>query len=112
MVVPSDGGCGGTQQALAHGLPVVVAGVTEGKNEVAARVAWSGAGINLKTETPSSAEQIRRDVRTLLDDTSYRAPALRAARYAERDAGGAAAALIEGLLPAGRAAAGADTGPV
>lgn len=103
-VVVTNGGYGGTQQALVHGLPVVVAGVTEGKNEIAARVAWSGAGINLKTETPS-AEQIRQALRTLLDDPSYRARARELqASYAQHDAGAAAADLIEGLLPTGRAA--------
>lgn len=98
-VVVINGGYGGTQQALVHGLPVVVAGVTEGKNEIAARVAWSGAGINLKTETPTP-EQIRGAVRTLLDDPSYRTRAGELqARYAEHDAGAAAAALVETLLP-------------
>ena len=103
-VVVTNGGYGGTQQALAHGIPVVVAGVTEGKNEVAARVAWSGAGINLKTETPTS-EQIRTAVRTLLDVRDYRDRARTLqARYVEHDAGAAAATLIEGVL-------GADSAP-
>ena len=98
-VAVSNGGYGGTQQALVHGLPVVVAGVTEGKNEVAARVAWAGVGINLKTETPTPA-QLREAVRTALDDSSYRrrAQALQA-RYAEYDAAVAAATLVESLLP-------------
>ena len=47
-VMVSNGGYGGTQFALAHGIPVVVAGETEDKMEVAARVEWAGAGINLK----------------------------------------------------------------
>jgi UDP:flavonoid glycosyltransferase YjiC (YdhE family) len=33
--------------ALAHGIPVVVAGGTEEKMEVAAWAQWPGAGINL-----------------------------------------------------------------
>jgi len=38
----TNGGFGGTQNALAHGIPVVVAGATEDKMEVAARVENSG----------------------------------------------------------------------
>ena len=46
-VIVTNGGYGGVQQALAHGVPLVVAGETEDKVEVSARVGWSGAGINL-----------------------------------------------------------------
>ena len=97
-VVVTNGGYGGTQQALVHGVPVVVAGVSEGKNEVAARVSWSGAGIDLKTETPIP-QKVRAAVRRLLDDPTYaaRARALQA-RYAEHDAAGEAADLVETLL--------------
>ena len=48
-VMVTNGGYGGVQQALAHGVPLVVAGDSEDKPEVAARVQWSGAGINLHT---------------------------------------------------------------
>lgn len=44
---------GGTQQALAAGVPVIVAGVTEDKPAVAARIAHHGLGIDLHTATPS-----------------------------------------------------------
>ncbi|HEY9263408.1 MAG TPA: nucleotide disphospho-sugar-binding domain-containing protein, partial [Mycobacterium sp.] len=70
-VLVTNGGYGAVQRALAAGVPVVVAGSTEDKPEVAARVAWSGAGINLRTGTPSPAaiasavHQIRSDVRYL-----------------------------------------------
>lgn len=99
-VVVTNGGYGGTQQALAHGVPVVAAGVTEAKNEVAARVGWSGAGLDLRTETPTP-EAIRAAVRTVLTDPSYRRRAgeLQAA-YAACDAPGTAARLVESLLPA------------
>jgi UDP:flavonoid glycosyltransferase YjiC (YdhE family) len=58
--------------ALAHGVPLVVAGQTEEKPEVAARVEWAQVGINLRTGTPTPA-QIQRAVKTLLMDSSYRA---------------------------------------
>jgi UDP:flavonoid glycosyltransferase YjiC (YdhE family) len=75
-VMLTNGGYGGVQFALAHGVPMVVAGVTEEKPEIAARVAWSGAGINLKTGTPTPG-QIRTAVRAVLDQPHYREQARR-----------------------------------
>ena len=54
-VMVTNGGYGGVQQALANGVPLVVAGDSEDKPEVAARVQWSGAGVNLHTGRPSPA---------------------------------------------------------
>ncbi|HEY6426387.1 MAG TPA: nucleotide disphospho-sugar-binding domain-containing protein [Acidimicrobiales bacterium] len=75
----TNGGYGGVQQALAHGVPLVVAGNSEDKPEVAARVQWSGAGINLRTGKPSKA-MVARAVRRVLTHSTYRrrARALRA----------------------------------
>jgi UDP:flavonoid glycosyltransferase YjiC (YdhE family) len=96
-VMITNGGYGGVQFALAHGVPLVVAGATEEKPEIAARVAWSGAGINLKTKTPSP-EQIRGAVRELLADDRYRENARRIqADYARHNAPGEAVALLERL---------------
>lgn len=67
----TNGGYGGVQQALAHGVPLVVAGNSEDKPEVAARVQWSGAGINLHTGRPSQA-MVARAVRRVLAKPSYR----------------------------------------
>jgi UDP:flavonoid glycosyltransferase YjiC (YdhE family) len=72
----TNGGYGGVVQALRHGVPLVVAGRSEDKPEVAARVAWSGAGLNLGTDQPAQA-RLRRTVRTVLDRPSYRAGAVR-----------------------------------
>ena len=55
-VVVTNGGWGGVLAALGHGIPLVVAGGDLDKPEVAASVAWAGAGMNLKTGTPTSAE--------------------------------------------------------
>ncbi|WP_226346783.1 glycosyltransferase [Agilicoccus flavus] len=52
-VVVTNGGFGGVQRALAHGVPLVVAGEGEDKPEVAARVAWAGVGLDLRTGRPS-----------------------------------------------------------
>ena len=58
-VMVTNGGYGGVQQALADGVPLVVAGDSEDKPEVAARVQWSGAGINLHTGRPSPGHGAR-----------------------------------------------------
>jgi len=69
-VMVTNGGFGGVQQALAAGVPLVVAGSTEDKPEVAARVSWSGTGVNLRTGSPSPA-RIRRAVRRVLEQPGY-----------------------------------------
>lgn len=75
-VIVTNGGYGGVQQALAHGVPIVVAGQTEDKVEVSARVGWSGAGVNLRASTVTPA-QVGGAVGTVLRDPGYRANAER-----------------------------------
>ncbi len=70
-VFVSNGGYGGVHYALEHGVPLVVAGTTEDKAEVTARVEWSGAGVNLRTNRPTS-DQVADAVRLVLDDPGYR----------------------------------------
>jgi MGT family glycosyltransferase len=67
----TNGGFQGVQAALAHGIPLITAGKTEEKPEIGARVAWSGVGIDLKTQTPKP-EQIRQAVRDVLQNPRYR----------------------------------------
>jgi MGT family glycosyltransferase len=94
-VMVTNGGYGGVQTALCHGVPLVVAGASEDKPEVAARVAWAGVGINLRTAKPKP-EAVRRAVRRLLDEPSYRDRARALAReYATRDPLRRAVALVE-----------------
>lgn len=97
-VMVTNGGYGGTLTALAHGVPLVVSGDTEDKPEVCARVAWSGAGIRLKGKAPRP-RQIRRAVRKVLEDPSYReaAAAIRD-EFARYDAPARAADLLEALV--------------
>ncbi len=92
----TNGGYGGVQQALAHGVPLVVAGDSEDKPEVAARVDWSGTGINLHTGRPSEA-MVARGVRKVLTSASYRrrARALAAEIAASDPLGDIAAGLTE-----------------
>jgi UDP:flavonoid glycosyltransferase YjiC (YdhE family) len=68
----TNGGFGATQQALAAGVPVVVAGATEDKPMTAARVAFHHLGANLDTANPSPA-QIREAVVRVLADTEIAA---------------------------------------
>ncbi|MBF4621398.1 glycosyltransferase [Clavibacter sp. VKM Ac-2542] len=70
--VVTNGGFGGVQRVLAHGLPLVVAGSTEDKPEVAARAAWAGCGRDLRTGKPRPSA-IRSAVRDVLTTPSYRA---------------------------------------
>lgn len=70
-VMVTNGGVGGVHYALEHGVPLVVAGDTEDKPEMAARVAWSGAGINLRTGRPRP-DRIRTAVRHALVRPDYR----------------------------------------
>lgn len=99
----SNGGYGTVNHALSLGLPVVVAGDSEEKPEIAARVAWSGAGINLGTGRPTP-RQIGEAVERVLTQPAFRAraAALRA-EFARYDA----LALIEAELQA--LVAGVDT---
>ena len=103
-VMVTNGGYGAVQRAVSAGVPLVVAGNTEDKPEVAARVAWSGAGLNLKTGTPGPA-MIRDAVRELLDDCSYlrRARELEAA-FAQRHGIAEIAALVDEVIQARRPA--------
>jgi len=52
-------------------LPMVVAGVHEGKNEINARIGYFQLGIDLKTERPSPT-QIFESVKTILENPLYR----------------------------------------
>ncbi len=73
-VMVTNGGYGGVQTALAHGLPLVAVGTAEDHMEVNARVAWSGAGVSLRTDRPSPA-RIGAAVAAVLGDPAYRARA-------------------------------------
>lgn len=99
-VMVTNGGYGGVQLALSHGVPLVVAGTTEDKPEVAARVAWSGAGINLRTATPT-ANSVRDAVRDMLSKPDYRRHAKRLSEeYAQYDAVARGTVAIEKLIGA------------
>lgn len=66
----TNGGYGGVHYAMEHGVPIVIAGTTEDKTEVSARVAWTGVGVSLGTNQPTEAA-IASAVRTVLADPRY-----------------------------------------
>lgn len=70
-VLVSNGGYGGVQLALAAGVPLVIAGETEDKIEVACRAEHAGVAVNLRTATPRP-QQIREAVIAVLSQDSYR----------------------------------------
>jgi UDP:flavonoid glycosyltransferase YjiC (YdhE family) len=93
----TNGGYGGTQLALAHGIPLVVAGETEDKIEVAARVEWAGVGINLRKQRPSP-EEVREAVKEVLVNPVYRENArCIQSDFAKYDAPTRAVELLEAL---------------
>jgi UDP:flavonoid glycosyltransferase YjiC (YdhE family) len=98
----TNGGYGGVQLALSHGIPLAVAGTTEDKPEVAARVAWSGAGINLATSKPKP-KAVRDAVRALLDEPRYRTRARALAdEYRSYDAVARVVDILESARRTGR----------
>lgn len=98
-VIVTNGGYGGVQTALSHGVPLVVAGTTEDRKETNARVAWVGAGVSLRTDRPRP-RAIRLAVRRVLSDPRYRANAVRLqAAYRNCPAPAAAVAAIAEIIP-------------
>ena len=70
-VVITNGGFGGVITALWYGVPMVVAGDTEDKPEIAARIKYCKVGIDLKTGHPGT-RRIKRAVGKILNDPSYK----------------------------------------
>ena len=68
----SNGGYGGVTFSIKHKLPMVVAGIHEGKSEINARVGYFGIGINLQTERPAP-QAIKTAVLKIFQDGAYRA---------------------------------------
>jgi UDP:flavonoid glycosyltransferase YjiC (YdhE family) len=79
-------------------LPLVVAGVHEGKNEINARIGYFELGINLKTERPGS-KQIKNAVEEILNNTKYKENVTRlAAEFSNYNPGELTAHLITKIL--------------
>ena len=67
----TNGGYGGVQNALSYGVPLIVAGTTEDKMEVSARVEFAKVGINLRKNNPTP-NQIKSAVKRVFSNAVYR----------------------------------------
>jgi UDP:flavonoid glycosyltransferase YjiC (YdhE family) len=105
-VLLTHGGFGGVQQALAAGVPVLVAGRTQDKAEVGARVAWSGAGLTLATDKVTdvtTSQAVSAGVRRMLDNPSFaRRAGQLAGEYGQYDGVGRAVSVITQVAGSGR----------
>jgi len=96
-VFVTNGGYSGVTLALAHGVPLVQAGTTEEKVEIAARIEWSGVGVKLGTTRPTP-DAVRAGVLRVIDEPGFRLAAGRIRQeMAGHDAGREGADLLETL---------------
>lgn len=103
----TNGGYGSVSLALAAGVPIVVAGLTEDKAEIAARIGWSGVGIDLATNAPS-VDALRGAIDTVLREPRYRQRARALAdAFARTDAAHEILSAIDDLADASERAASA-----
>ncbi|MBC7948741.1 MAG: glycosyltransferase [Chitinophagaceae bacterium] len=75
----TNGGYGGVMLGIENQLPLVVAGVHEGKNEINARIGYFELGINLKTEWPKP-EQMKESVEEVINNRKYKENVMRLAK--------------------------------
>lgn len=94
----TNGGYGGTMLGIMNKLPMVVAGVHEGKNEICARVGYFKLGIDLKTERPTP-RQIHDAVSRIIQDDEYKVNVIAlAGEFAKYDPYERAARSIAGIV--------------
>lgn len=67
----TNGGYGGVMLGIQNKVPMVVAGIHEGKVEINARIGYFELGINLGTEKPTLA-QIKKAVNKVLGTSKYK----------------------------------------
>lgn len=89
----TNGGYGGVQESLRHGVPVLLVGAQQDKAAVGARVRRSGVGRALATLSPDGPT-LDREVGTVLHDPSYRRAARAVAEQIARAPGRAGAVAV------------------
>jgi MGT family glycosyltransferase len=98
-VYVTNGGYGGVLLSIGNELPMVVAGVHEGKNEINARVGYFKLGINLKTEKPKP-EQIRKAAEEVISSRLYAEKVKELNNeFKQYNPGQLCAVYVSGLLP-------------
>lgn len=70
-VFVTNGGYGGTLLSIHNQVPMVAAGLHEGKIEICSRIGYFNYGVNLHTETPD-IESIRQAVEEVLENDLYK----------------------------------------
>jgi UDP:flavonoid glycosyltransferase YjiC (YdhE family) len=78
-----NAGYGGFLHGVVHGVPMVLAGESEDKKDVAARGEYAGVAVNLRTGKPS-VEQVRSGVNKLLNDPGFKQRAITIKRENEQ----------------------------
>jgi UDP:flavonoid glycosyltransferase YjiC (YdhE family) len=71
-----NGGYGSVLLSLSKGVPLVTAGIREGKNDINAHVDYFGVGIDLRTESPKPAA-VRRAAERVLREPRWKQNAAR-----------------------------------
>jgi UDP:flavonoid glycosyltransferase YjiC (YdhE family) len=66
-----NGGYGSVLLSLSKGVPLLTAGIREGKNDINAHVDYFGVGIDLRTESPKPSD-IRRVAERLLSEPRWK----------------------------------------
>ena len=66
-----NGGYGSVLLSLSKGVPLLTAGIREGKNDINAHVEYFGVGVNLRTESPKPRD-IRRAAERLLSEPHWK----------------------------------------
>lgn len=98
-IVPSaavgvtNGGWGGVLEMLSMGVPLVVAGGTIDKPQIAARVARAGAGVDLRTGRPRPAK-VRAAVWRVRRDAAFKERALQISAELQQLGGAEQAAVL------------------
>jgi UDP:flavonoid glycosyltransferase YjiC (YdhE family) len=96
----TNGGYGGVMLGIKSMLPMVVAGVHEGKNEINARVGYFNLGVNLRTEKPT-LQQIKKAIEEVTKHPYYKENAIKLSmEFSQYDPGSLFAKYVAGLLPA------------
>lgn len=102
-VFVANGGFGSVLAAIRHGVPVVAAGKTEGKNDITARIGHNRLGVDLRKERPKPASIHAAVVRVLaVRPTPPTSGALRAELESYDHMARIEAALTDEVLPTQR----------